>query len=111
MDSIRDRRCHRALPGVVDAARVCFLNRAWALSAQAVERDAGFRDSFCGAADHEPIRLLDRWGFRTSNRISKRYGVTRGLSIVQDNVQLPVGFAVTTARRPAKMAPLGPFGR
>src|SRR5450759_408503 len=27
MDSIRDRRCHRALPGVVDAARVCFLNR------------------------------------------------------------------------------------
>jgi hypothetical protein len=39
----------------------------------------------------------------------KHYGVTRGLSIVQDNVQLPVGFAVTTARRPAKILRAGLF--
>src|ERR1019366_6445723 len=38
------------------------------LSGQAADRDAGFRNSFCGAADHEPIRLLNGWGFRDRNQ-------------------------------------------
>src|ERR1035441_9692939 len=39
MDSIRDRRRHRALPGVVDAARVCFLNRCLRTCRRSLQTD------------------------------------------------------------------------
>jgi hypothetical protein len=37
---------------------------------QQANRDAGFRHSFCGAADHDSTRLLDGWGYVARNPLA-----------------------------------------